>query len=360
MSPLTVVVNEDAGLAGLNLRRVPHIAPNTVIKQLPPGTILQVAEPEATARPKVGQPGQWIQVRDPAGSQGYVYAQYVQLVQSVPLGTQLVVNPDLETFLAGGLALRDAPQTGAGSPASGPARSSTGSNRRSDPGQAGPRRTMVECARPARPPGLRGGLAGCAARDEVPPEVVARRSSSLSPDARLFDAPVTGQPVFLARHGRHTAATWPSLATGRPSWAERDQFIRVRSYAFKDGFVQASLLAVPGSVDRRVAVVDAALPYGECAWLYGLHDPYDRDLFAGSGKTGWVLFTERVVSGTGNPNYRAWSETYYLWRHRPVEQRLRRHRHHPRALGVRPFRRAVRAVGAEARPAATSGSSATR
>jgi hypothetical protein len=55
-----------------------------------------------------------------------------------------------------------------------------------------------------------------------------------------------------------------------------------------------------------------ALPFGDCAWLYGLHDPYDRGLFAYTGKTGWVLFTERVTSETGNPAYREWSEASYF------------------------------------------------
>jgi len=87
-------------------------------------------------------------------------------------------------------------------------------------------------------------------------------------------------------------------------------FVEVESFAFKRGFVRGSHLRRPDFPDRRVKVEDAPLPFGICAWTYGLHDPYDQNLFAGSGKTGWVLFTHRLSDGNGF-NYESWSRSGY-------------------------------------------------
>ncbi len=65
--------------------------------------------------------------------------------------------------------------------------------------------------------------------------------------------------------------------------------------------------------DTRRPVEDAALPKGECAWIFGIHDPGSwRDLFKGTGKRGWVLFTEQVghdpAQAAGNTQYADWSD----------------------------------------------------
>jgi hypothetical protein len=99
-------------------------------------------------------------------------------------------------------------------------------------------------------------------------------------------------------------ADWSKI--GNPN-----EFVRVESFAFKQGFVRGSLLRAPDFADRRVKVEDGPLPFGISAWLYGLHDPYDRGLFDGSGRRGWVLFTERVVSGAGNQAYSDWARNGY-------------------------------------------------
>lgn len=66
--------------AGLALRSLPRIAPETLMLRLDLGSVLIVLEPRAEALPKVGMPGQWLLVRDPAGHTGYVAAWYVNLV----------------------------------------------------------------------------------------------------------------------------------------------------------------------------------------------------------------------------------------------------------------------------------------
>ncbi|MCX7939554.1 MAG: hypothetical protein N2545_08995 [Thermoflexales bacterium] len=107
-----------------------------------------------------------------------------------------------------------------------------------------------------------------------------------------------GTPVRL-----RSAADWPKV--GVPG-----HFIEVETFAFKRGFVRSEALRLPDYPDLRRKVLDATLPFGMCAWLYGIHDPFDRDLFANSGKTGWVLITHRVVGGEGM-DYSAWARAGY-------------------------------------------------
>jgi len=52
---------------------------------------------------------------------------------------------------------------------------------------------------------------------------------------------------------------------------------------------------------------------GESAYIFGFHDPFDRGLFTGSGKTGWVLFAEEMgadpdSTGGNRAQYHEWSQ----------------------------------------------------
>jgi len=78
------------------------------------------------------------------------------------------------------------------------------------------------------------------------------------------------------------------------------QWLRVRTPSLHEGYVAAWYLSDDVPPDGRKPVSDAVLPFGECAWIFGIHgagvgDTADfRHLFHGSGKTGWVLFTEAI------------------------------------------------------------------
>jgi hypothetical protein len=72
---MTVVVSSAAS-AGLRLRDLPNTTGN-ILKSLTPGTLLQVLEPAVAAQAKVGQQNQWLNVKDPDGTSGYVAAWYV-------------------------------------------------------------------------------------------------------------------------------------------------------------------------------------------------------------------------------------------------------------------------------------------
>lgn len=75
---LTLIVSDAVGTSGLRLRQTPSMG-GTLVKVLMAGTQLTVMEPVAKARAKIGQANQWIYVREPSGSRGYVGAQFVKL-----------------------------------------------------------------------------------------------------------------------------------------------------------------------------------------------------------------------------------------------------------------------------------------
>ncbi len=82
-APLPAADTTDAALLlrvtqdGLALRSAPVITDATLIKHLALGTELVATEAMQVALPKIGQVGDWIQVRDVTGAQGYVAAWYV-------------------------------------------------------------------------------------------------------------------------------------------------------------------------------------------------------------------------------------------------------------------------------------------
>jgi len=141
-----------------------------------------------------------------------------------------------------------------------------------------------------------------------PEEIHAQGVALASVEAPLLEGPTTNS------HTRWRVTPGTPLRLLNPSdWGklgDHDAFVEVESFAFKRGFVRGSHLRRPDFPDRRVKVEDAPLPFGICAWTYGLHDPYDQSLFAGSNKTGWVLFTHRVTDGNGF-NYESWSRSGY-------------------------------------------------
>jgi hypothetical protein len=75
-SALMVSVSTIVGSIGLRLRSAPNTS-STILKILPAQTLLVGLEPAATARPKIGVFNQWLNVRAPDGTAGYVAAWYV-------------------------------------------------------------------------------------------------------------------------------------------------------------------------------------------------------------------------------------------------------------------------------------------
>jgi len=85
-----------------------------------------------------------------------------------------------------------------------------------------------------------------------------------------------------------------------PKVGVEGEWIRVRTPSRHEGYVAAWYLSADVPPDQRRPVADTALPYGECAWLFGIHGvgvPETQDfryLLQGSGKSGWALFTEGI------------------------------------------------------------------
>ena len=326
-------------------------AGRTTVARLAPGARLTALEPEESALPRLGRRGQWLHVRDAKGNEGYVSALAVvarkqksgldtsaidferalsrrsRVAFAAPGAVEPMVrvldHPDIR--LVGGLALRDAPITGAikmrlpmGTPLL----------IREELAGALPKVGVLnQWLRVATTEGVGGFVAAWyveAVPDTLPaeppvspspagqirPDVIAQGTLLAANDTPLYSATSTGS-MFSWR----VAAGTPLRVIEPGDWASKlsqpGAFVRVQSYAFKEGFVPASSLKAPSEPDTRIPVTDANLPKGQSAWLYGLHDPYDRALFANAGKTGWVLFTERVVSSAGNTAYEEWANAGY-------------------------------------------------
>jgi hypothetical protein len=75
---LTVTVAYSA-TPGLRLRAQPNLNADTLTVILP-GTRLTVLEPAGSAQPKIGVEDQWLNVKEPGGTSGYVAAWYLQKV----------------------------------------------------------------------------------------------------------------------------------------------------------------------------------------------------------------------------------------------------------------------------------------
>jgi SH3-like domain-containing protein len=62
----------------LSFRTQPVVAPETLIRRIPPTEQIVCIEPAKTAIPKVGVTGQWLKVKDTASKEGFVAAWYVK------------------------------------------------------------------------------------------------------------------------------------------------------------------------------------------------------------------------------------------------------------------------------------------
>ena len=149
-------------------------------------------------------------------------------------------------------------------------------------------------------------------------KIVSTGPSTPSTPATPTPADVIAQNTVFAARDMVLANGW-RITAGTPlrvleaNWAGKvgdpNQFIQVQSYAFKQGSVPGSAVVAPTAADVRTAVNDANIPFGISAWTFGMHDPFERGLFAGSGRTGWVLMTSLV--GESLPNYADWALAGY-------------------------------------------------
>ena len=130
----------------------------------------------------------------------------------------------------------------------------------------------------------------------------------LPPDIIAQNTVFAARDMVLANGWRITAGT--PLRVMEANWAGKvgnpNQLIQVQSYAFKAGSVPGTWVVAPTAADVRAAVDDANVAFGISAWTFGMHDEFDRNLFAGSNRMGWVLMTS-LVGGDPMPNYAEWA-----------------------------------------------------
>jgi len=317
------VVSPEVGY--LNVRPRPSTA-RPPIARVDDGTVLEALEPDANVRAKVGQEGQWLHVRAPAGVAGYVAAWYLRLYEEVPpppppppVGVRVrVVSPEM-----GYLNVR--PQASIAQPPI--AQVNDGAMLEPLEPEADVRAKVGQrdqWIRVRTSEGVEGYVAAWYLRlyDEVP-------VPPLEPITYLSVNSPGGLNVRRG-WGKNTARVWrvPDKTVlkvlGDPKEAAakvgKDQWVRVRTPSLHEGYVNGRYVNAKRLADKRQPVDDAMLPYGECAWIFGIHaagatTPADfRFLFQNKHKTGWVLFTEAVGADPhhgGGHDYTSWSHSGY-------------------------------------------------
>ena len=295
----------------LNVRPIPSTE-LPAVGRVAHGAVLDSLESDERTRAKVTQDGQWLHVRTPDGVQGYVAAWHLRLFEIVEAGVEVeVVSPEI-----GFLNLRPTPS------------SSLPPIAKLDDG------TVVEALESEE--SVRAKLK----REDMWLHI--RTPEGIEGFASTGHLGLLGEPIShivvrssiglnLRREaGTGGGATWRvgdrTVLKVREDPARvghklgKDRWIRARTPSLHEGYVNGLYVRAKRLPDRRRRVEDASLPYGECAWIFGIHaagatTPADfRFLFEGKDKTGWVLFTEAIGDSPnhgGGHDYTPWSYAGY-------------------------------------------------
>jgi hypothetical protein len=283
----------------LNVRPFPSTA-QPPIGRVDHGTILDALEWETTVRAKVGQEGEWLRVLTPEGITGYVAAWYLRWPEETPpvqdgLLVQ-VLSPDV-----GYLNVRPIPST-ARPPVTQVDDGDVLDSLESDADTRAKLGRRDEWLHVRTPQGVEGYVAawymglytGASGGGEPVPYLAVRSHEGLN----LRQGPGTEPPVWHV-----TDAAVLEVREDPEKVANKigkDRWIKVRTPSLHDGYVSGLYVRAKRLPDTRGPVSDASLPYGECAWIFGIHGATAdatgdfRHLFQGRDKTGWVLFTQTV------------------------------------------------------------------
>jgi len=310
------VVVESPEVGYLNVRPTPSTQ-QLPIGRVNDGAVLDALEPEADVRAKVGREGQWLRIRTPEGVVGYVAAWYMRLHEEAVVARVrvVVVSPEV-----GYLNVRPGPSAD-GLPVT-----------RVDDG------TVLEALEPEANVRAKVGQEGRWLHVRTPGGIEGYVAAWY---VRLYDeeagAPLTHVAVQSA--AGLNVRPWPGTEFP-PVWhvvdravlevredpqgvgekVGKDQWIKVGAPSLHEGYVNGLYVRGGLPADRRQPVDDMALPYGECAWIFGIHaagatTPADfRFLFQDKNKTGWVLFTEAIGADPnhgGGHDYSPWSQSGY-------------------------------------------------
>ncbi len=316
--PAVEVVSPEVGF--MNIRPTPSTA-WLPIARVDHGAVLATLEAEPEVRAKVGQGGQWLHIRTPGGVEGYAAAWYLRLVAEeetaeAEAGVQVeVLSPNI-----GYLNVRPVPSTTRPPVAQvdhGAVLDSLESEEqtRAKLGQWG------EWLHVRTPGGVEGyvaawylGLYREVSAAEAVPYVTVRSAQGLN----MRPSPTAAQPNWHVVNG--TVLEVREDPHGVKAKLGQDRWIQVRSPSLHEGVVNGLYVRAEQLADKRQPVPDVTLPWGECAWIFGIHGATAdgtgdfRYLFQGKDKTGWVLFTQTVGTdpshGSGH-DVTMWSHSGY-------------------------------------------------
>ncbi|MDX9955502.1 MAG: SH3 domain-containing protein [Anaerolineae bacterium] len=292
--------------AELNIRSRPTIHPETLIGRIPKGTRLRVIQDTDKALQWVGQSGKWINAKiEPEGPSIWVAAWYLS-----PFDPLLPRKPGMKARV-------HSPQDGLLIVRSGP------SETHENIGQVlhdAVVSSLESDAETQRKIGQEGDWLWVRTPDGVDGFVAA---SNLHPYVRtllevrhvLVESPQAGLHLRATPDPDAKPGWWMPHATVLESLEPPDvtaekldqsgAWLKVRSPSRREGFVPVELLKAPDDPDNRQPAIDAKLPLGRSAWLFGMHaanltddtpehQQRIRQLFESQGKRGWVLFTKTL------------------------------------------------------------------
>lgn len=286
-----------------------------VIASVARGGQLDAFEDAGAVRRKVGQPDQWLWVGTPDGQVGWAPAWEVRLPDAElspardPDSVVVVIVESPE----GDLRLRDGPGRGFREIARLPDGMALRALENLDvvETKVGQREAWLWVLTPT------GAVGYCAARylkllpfgdkPVIPEPTVGEPTKYVvvdSPDSglRLRAGPGTDyEKVWWMAHKMVLLSLEDPEETGR-KLGRQGEWIHVRTPAHYEGYAAAWFLRRPDKPDERVLAEREDLPTGVSPHLFGIHavsiadDPYSRDrirgLYEGTGKKGWVFFTE--------------------------------------------------------------------
>ena len=315
------------GRGSLAVHRYPSEWHRPPVAQVKDGTLLETLDSDEDVRVKVGKPNQWLRVRTPKGTEGFITALYAHLYEELlpqpALAQPLVSKPTIPVEVVGfddePVAIRQAPDSGESTVALIDAGTVLQAVDAQDfvLDQVGHRGKWL---RVRTSDGVEGYVhaESLRLREETPGDsishVVVRAISGLN----IRKAPGTSDPpVWRVPDG--TVLDVREDTAGVRDKLGKDRWLQVGTPSLHEGFVNALYVQPKQFEDDRSPVEDTSLPRGECAWIYGIHasDGTQADLrflFEGIKKTGWVLFTQSLGANREicvSNDYSAWSNDGY-------------------------------------------------
>jgi len=279
--------------------------------------VLECLEPAEKVREKVGVEGQWLHVRtipEEDGElvvRGYVAAWYVRLHEEEPVvdeGVQVeVVSPEL-----GFVNIRPRPSV-EWPPI---ARADDGTMLDALESEADVKKKVGqegEWIHVRSPEGVEGYVS--AVHVALPAELVSHVVVHSKVGLNVRDGPDVDSNVRWKVVDRTVLAVQEDPVGVRDKLG-KDRWVKVLTPSGHVGYVNALYVKAKRGKDTRKPVVDSTLPYGESAWIFGIHAAGSttpagfRFLWENKNKTGWVLFTEAIGADPnhgGGHDYTPWS-----------------------------------------------------